>query len=82
MSDWLDAYQRLPEDAQARVKSWLLLQKLIAQTLEIFRLAEGDWLLAGVHVADAKVCAEPFDAVELDLTLIWGPPRAQDDEPE
>ena len=35
MAGWLDAYQRLPEDAKERVKYWLHLQRLIAQTLRI-----------------------------------------------
>jgi hypothetical protein len=35
VADWLDAYQRLPEEAQERVKYWLHLQRLIAQTLRI-----------------------------------------------
>ena len=35
MTGWLDAYQRLPADVQERVKYWLHLQRLIAQTLRI-----------------------------------------------
>jgi hypothetical protein len=41
VSAWLEAYERLPEDAQARVKHWLHLQKLIAQTL---RLSWEEWI--------------------------------------
>jgi hypothetical protein len=35
VAGWLDAYRRLPEEAQERVKYWLHLQRLIAQTLRI-----------------------------------------------
>ncbi len=42
-----------------------------AQTLEVLRLHEGRWLIVAVHGGQGKVRAEPFDAVELDLSLIW-----------
>lgn len=41
------------------------------RTLEVYR-AEGDnWLLALSAAGDVKVRAEPFEAVELDLTTLW-----------
>ncbi len=35
MSGWLEAYERLPEDAKARVQQWLHLQRMIAETLRV-----------------------------------------------
>lgn len=49
-----------------------------ARTLEVYRRADDGWLLLGTHAGDCRVRAEPFDAVELDLGLIWetlGPPE-------
>jgi len=40
-------------------------------TLEVMRLHEGKWLLIDIYRGDAKVRAEPFDAIELDLGLLW-----------
>jgi Uma2 family endonuclease len=48
------------------------------RALEVFRLRDGEWLLVNVHEGTARVRAEPFDAIELDLGLVWGddmPPR-------
>lgn len=41
------------------------------QTLEVFRLTSDGWLLVAVHSGGAKVRAEPFDAIELDLGTLW-----------
>lgn len=43
----------------------------LAQTIEVYR-REGDlWVVAGVHAGDAVVRPEPFDAVDLELALLW-----------
>ncbi len=47
----------------------------VAQTLEVFRLAEVGWLLLAVYTESFKVRAEPFDAVELNLDYVWGDPH-------
>jgi Uma2 family endonuclease len=55
----------------------------VAQVLEVYRLERGAWHVVGVHAGDAKVRAEPFDAIELDLVDVWGPkrePPRDDDE--
>lgn len=41
------------------------------QTLEVLRLEGGQWRLVGAYRDDARVRAEPFDAIELDLALLW-----------
>jgi Uma2 family endonuclease len=41
------------------------------RTLEVYRLVDGKWLEVDTHEGDAVVRAEPFDAIELDLALLW-----------
>jgi hypothetical protein len=62
VSEWLEAYERLPEDAKARVKRWLHLQKLIAQTL---RLTWEQWLEHYI----ARAMAHPFDYSFMQVTF-------------
>lgn len=40
--------------------------------------ADARWILAGANCDDAIVRAEPFEAVELDLGVLWE--AAEDDE--
>ena len=42
-----------------------------AQTLEVYRLEGGRWLLLGTHVAAVEVRAEPFEAIALELGALW-----------
>ena len=42
-----------------------------ARTLEVFRLDGDTWRLLAVHRDGARVRAEPFDAIELDLAILW-----------
>lgn len=39
--------------------------------LEVMGLHEGHWLTIAVHIDDALVRAEPFDAIEIDLAAWW-----------
>lgn len=65
-----DRAAKLPIYATHEVKhAWLV--DPLTQTLEVFRLESGRWSLLGVHVDDALVRAEPFDAVELELAALW-----------
>lgn len=67
-----DRVRKLPIYAREGVAhAWLLDPDL--RTLEVLRLHEGSWLIAGVHQGEDKVRAEPFEAIEMDLRLIWGP---------
>jgi len=43
----------------------------VARTLEVYRLQGNDWLRVGVFRDDARVRAEPFDAIELELDALW-----------
>ncbi|MDI1480543.1 hypothetical protein [Polyangium sp. y55x31] len=46
----------------------------IERLLEVFALTPEGWLLRGVHHDDEKVRAAPFDAIELDLSMLWNKP--------
>jgi Uma2 family endonuclease len=41
------------------------------QTLEVYRLEGGRWTELDTFEGDAKVRAEPFEAIELDLARLW-----------
>lgn len=75
----VDRADKLPIFARAGVKHvWLIDPR--QRTLEILRAHDGDWLLVGTHRDAARVRAEPFDAIELDLSMLWAsiappPPR-------
>jgi Uma2 family endonuclease len=43
----------------------------ILKTLEVFRLESNRWMLLGTFAGDDKVRAEPFDAIEIDLSVLW-----------
>lgn len=75
-----DRTEKLPLDAKHGVRhAWIL--DPIAQTLEVFLLEGDHWVLAQTFGADATVRAEPFEAIAMDLTLLWGPrPTSNDDE--
>ena len=59
---------------------WLI--NPISQTLEVMALAAGRWTLLAIHVGPVVVRAEPFDAIELDLSALWatGPDAAPSDQ--
>jgi hypothetical protein len=41
------------------------------RTLEVLRLESGRWSILATHKDNARVRAEPFDAIELDLGVLW-----------
>jgi Uma2 family endonuclease len=45
------------------------------RTLEILRLRGGRWVIVTTHGGDARVRAEPFQAVTIDLLELWGEER-------
>jgi Uma2 family endonuclease len=49
--------------------AWLI--NPITQTLEVYRLEAGRWVLLDTFEGSAVVRAEPFDAIELALALLW-----------
>ena len=46
----------------------------VAQTLEVLRLENSRWSIVATGAARDIVRAEPFAAIELDLSLLWGEP--------
>jgi len=65
-----DRAKKLPVYAAAGVgHAWLV--HPIHRTLEVLRLHGGAWRTVSTHVGDQRVRAEPFDAVELDLSMAW-----------
>ncbi len=48
----------------------------LAHTLEVYRLADGRWVVVSTHGGDDVVRAEPFDAVALRLARWWLPEPA------
>jgi Uma2 family endonuclease len=43
----------------------------IQRTLEVLRLQQGAWTIVGVMTGNEAVRIEPFDAIELELGLLW-----------
>ena len=68
-----DRSEKLPLYARHGVPHvWLIDPE--TETLEVYRRQGELWLLVGAHAGNAKVCAEPFDAIELDLGALWRTP--------
>jgi Uma2 family endonuclease len=82
----IDRAKKLPIYAAAGVQhAWLVNAR--QRTLEVLRLHEGKWLTVAVHLGDQRVRAEPFDAVDIDLSALWAdiappPPGARASEPQ
>ncbi|SRR6266536_2096494 len=67
----LDRAKKMPVYARESVPHlWLV--NPVSRTLEVYRLADGRWLLLATHEGAASVRAEPFDAIELGLAALWG----------
>jgi hypothetical protein len=67
---WLDRDDKLRIYARERVSHVWLVDPLI-KTLEVLRLDGSTYRIASVHRDDAWVRAEPFDAIELELAMLW-----------
>lgn len=63
-SDKMDIYAR-----ERVVNVWLI--DPVIQTLEVFRLDGASWRMLVTFRARVTVRAEPFDAIELDLSALW-----------
>jgi Uma2 family endonuclease len=50
---------------------WLWFVDPLAKTLEVYRLDAGHWVEVATFEADAVVRAQPFDAIELELGVLW-----------
>ncbi len=74
----MDRARKLPLYARESVHHVWLVDPL-QRTLEVLRRDGPAWLIVAVHEGNVKVRAEPFDAIELDLSILWAdvvlPPR-------
>ncbi len=69
-TEQLDRTKKLKRYAAAGVANvWLVNPAL--RSLEVLRLVDGKWLLVATHAGDERVRAEPFEAAEVDLLLLW-----------
>ncbi len=69
-TETMDRADKLPIYAAQDVGHvWLINPR--QRTLEVLRLYEGKWLTLAVHRDDQHVRAEPFEAIELDLAVLW-----------
>jgi Uma2 family endonuclease len=65
-----DREEKLPIYGRAGVRdAWLV--DAIQRTLEVLRMHEGAWRTVAVHRGDVRVRAQPFDAIEIDLAVLW-----------
>lgn len=68
----LDRVKKLAVYARAQVShAWLV--DPIARTIEVLRLENDRWTIVDTCAGTDTVRLEPFDAIELDLTLLWEP---------
>lgn len=66
-----DRTDKLRIYARERV-GWTWIVDPLARTLEVLRLGgDGHWIVLAAHRDDARIRAEPFDAIELDLSILW-----------
>jgi Uma2 family endonuclease len=80
-----DRAEKLPIYASAGVSfAWLVHPR--RRTLEASRIHDGKWLAIAVHKDADRVRIEPFDAIELDLAMLWAdvplPTRASEEAAE
>lgn len=69
-----DRPDKLPRYARAGVRHvWLV--NPIERLLEALRLEATRYLILGAHRDDAKIRVEPFDAIELELGVLWADVR-------
>jgi Uma2 family endonuclease len=66
----IDRGAKLPVYARERVAQVWLVDPL-EQYLEVLRLDGEGYRIVATHIENAKVRAEPFDAIELDLAILW-----------
>jgi Uma2 family endonuclease len=66
----IDRVKKLPIYAREKV-SWAWVVDPLLKTVEILKLNNA-WTLMQTFGGDDKMTAPPFDAIEIDLRLIWG----------
>jgi Uma2 family endonuclease len=69
----IDRVKKLAIYAREHVTHTWLIDPL-ARTLEILRLESAHWTIVATYAGGDIVGAEPFEALDLDLTLLWDDP--------
>jgi len=69
-TETIDRTHKLAIYAAQRVGHAWLVNPLL-ETLEVLRLESQRWSLLSTHEGQAKLRAEPFDAIELELGALW-----------
>ncbi|MGZ3770108.1 MAG: Uma2 family endonuclease [Bdellovibrio sp.] len=65
-----DRVKKMPLYAQQGLKHFWLVDPN-AKTLEVYENDHGRWVLIKTYMNDDKVRAIPFDAIEIDLSVLW-----------
>src|SRR3989442_10698460 len=65
-----DRKKKLPIYARDQVGLVWLVDPIL-RTLEVLRLTGSEWTLVGTWAGEERVRAVPFDAIELDLSILW-----------
>ena len=47
----------------------------------MLRLEQDRWMILATYAGDARIRAEPFDAIELELGLLWADVEAAPETP-
>lgn len=69
----IDRAKKMPIYARHEVAyAWLV--DPVVQTAEVMKLIDGKWRLEATFSGSDMMRAEPFEAIEIDLASIWGPP--------
>ena len=72
----IDRVKKLTMYAREQVRhAWMI--DPIARTLEVLRLENGRWTIVSTWSGMETLAAEPFDAIELDLSLLWEEPSPE-----
>jgi Uma2 family endonuclease len=66
----IDRIRKMPIYLREGVDCVWLIDPL-SRTFEVFRREDNRWVLIGNSGGDAKIRAEPFEAVELELAALW-----------
>lgn len=66
----LDRAKKVPIYARSGVKNVGLVDP-IARTFEVLRLEREKYVIMATWADVPKIRAEPFDAIELDLAILW-----------
>lgn len=72
----LDRAKKLRIYAREEVRhAWIV--DPVARTFEVLRLEGASWVIAATHAGQDVVRADPFDAIDLELPLLWDDPVPQ-----